>query len=144
MHVYCEISITLSEDVLALNLREGPKWYSATVTEILGVNIYNVFVHDLDITWKRHVQQLLPCNKSNMQDYDLNVEQADIPINVKQADIPLNVAPESDVPEDVNIPTVPDADNNVNCPEREDTDSIALRRSIRSKKPVERYVAGSY
>lgn len=31
--------------VLALNLREGQKWFKATVTEKLGINIYEVLLH---------------------------------------------------------------------------------------------------
>lgn len=49
----------LGASVLALNLREGPKWYDATVTEKLGINVYHVYVHQLKSTWKRHANQLL-------------------------------------------------------------------------------------
>lgn len=45
--------------VLALNMRGGQKWYDATVIEKLGVNVYNVQVHDLNTIWKRHANQLL-------------------------------------------------------------------------------------
>ena len=44
-----------------------------------GANIYNVFVHDPDITWKRrHVQYLLPFVRNNMQGNDLNVKPEDM------------------------------------------------------------------
>ena len=49
-------TFSFGENVLALNLRPGPKWYNATVTEVLGTNVYHVFVHELEATWKRHVQ----------------------------------------------------------------------------------------
>ena len=34
----------IGEPVLALNLREGPKWLHATVVEKVGINIYNVLI----------------------------------------------------------------------------------------------------
>ena len=54
IHVY-----SIGDSVLAFNLRLGRKWYRGTITEVLGMNVYNVFIHDLETTWKRHVQQLL-------------------------------------------------------------------------------------
>ena len=44
------------DHVLALNLHRGPKWYNAVVSEKLAINVY---YEDLDITWKRHKNQLL-------------------------------------------------------------------------------------
>lgn len=49
----------IGQNVLALNLREGPKWYNATVIQKLGINVYNVHVKQLDAIWKRHINQLL-------------------------------------------------------------------------------------
>ena len=46
------------DKVLALNLREGPKWYSALVIHKLAINVYNVYVEELDVIWKRHKNQL--------------------------------------------------------------------------------------
>ena len=46
----------IGNSVLALNLRGGQKWYDAKI----GINIYDVHVHDLNITWRRHANQLLP------------------------------------------------------------------------------------
>ena len=46
------------DKVLALNLREGPKWYSALVIDKLAINVYNVYVEELDVVWKRHKNQL--------------------------------------------------------------------------------------
>ena len=56
-------TFSIGDNVLALNMRSGPKWYNATVTEVLGTNVYNAFVHELEATWKRYVQQLLPCSE---------------------------------------------------------------------------------
>lgn len=54
----------VGSSVLALNLREGQKWYDATVIEVLGINVYNVRVHDLNVIWKRHSNQLLSIHQS--------------------------------------------------------------------------------
>ena len=52
---------------IPLNL--GPKWYNATVTKVLGTNVDNVFIHELEATWKRHIPELLSCSvdTSNVQ-----------------------------------------------------------------------------
>ena len=111
-------------------MRAGPKWYYATGTDVLGANIYDVIVHDLDITWKYHVQQLLAYDRSNMQHNDLNVKPAGVPIE--------------DIPEcDVSIPNVTDTNNVLNCPEQVNNDPMELYQSTRIRKPVERIFAGS-
>ena len=51
--------LLIGDNVLALNVREGPKWLKAIVTEKVAINIYNVHVVDLNIVWKRHITQLL-------------------------------------------------------------------------------------
>lgn len=48
----------IGDTVLALNLREGPKWYRGTIIDKIAINIYNVHVHYLDVVWKRHLHQL--------------------------------------------------------------------------------------
>lgn len=48
----------IGDDVLALNVRNGPKWYKARIVQQLGVNVYEVYVLDLDVLWKRHWNQL--------------------------------------------------------------------------------------
>lgn len=52
------VHFEVGEKVLALNMSRGPKWLKSTVLERLGSNVYNVFVSDLDLVWKRHVTQL--------------------------------------------------------------------------------------
>ena len=42
----------VGSSVLALNLRRGQKWYDATVIQVLGVNVFEVHVHDLNVVWK--------------------------------------------------------------------------------------------
>ena len=54
----------IGDHVLALNIRPGAKWYNATVTQKLGINVSNVHVHELDVVWKRHASQLLLISKS--------------------------------------------------------------------------------
>ena len=49
----------VGDRVLALNLREGPKWYHGKILQKLGVNVYNVRIDELNIVWKRHTNQLL-------------------------------------------------------------------------------------
>lgn len=58
----------IGSSVLALNVRGEPKWYQATVVEKIGVNVYNVQVHDLNIIWKRHSNQLLSIPKCSLVD----------------------------------------------------------------------------
>lgn len=53
------VGFNVGDSVLALNLAGGPKWYQATILDKVGDNIYNVHIHQLDVTWKRHKHQLL-------------------------------------------------------------------------------------
>lgn len=48
----------IGDDVLALNMRGGPKWYKARVVQKLAINVYEVLVPELDVIWKRHWNQL--------------------------------------------------------------------------------------
>ena len=48
----------VGDSVLALNLRGGDKWLKGIITEKLAINVFNVFVSELEITWKRHSNQL--------------------------------------------------------------------------------------
>ena len=52
-------TFSIDDNVLALNLLPGPKWYKVTVTEVLCTNVYNVFIHKLEATWIHHVQQFI-------------------------------------------------------------------------------------
>ena len=49
----------VGEDVLALNMSEGPKWLNAKIVQKLGINVYNVFVPTKGLVWKRHSSQLI-------------------------------------------------------------------------------------
>ena len=92
---------------------------------MLGTNVYNVFIEELEATWKRHVQQLLPCSVDirNVQNDRLNVPEnvSNVPEN-----IPPNITCDSNVNDDVDaltsLPINPD--------------SVTWRRSVRTKKPM--------
>ena len=50
-------SFDIGENVLARNLRDGPKWLSGTIVEKTGPVSYKVQVRDQ--VWRRHTDQLL-------------------------------------------------------------------------------------
>ena len=104
--------------VLALNVRPGPKWYKSTVVNKLGNNTYNVLVHDLDVTWKRHLSQLLPLSDSGHE-------------------LPTDRIPAFSDDNQSN-----DASVSVTCSNDESVpnENADLRRSTRLRNPVERYV----
>lgn len=59
---------TVGDTVLALILREGRKWLHATIVKILGDNVYEVNIHDIDAIWKRHAHQLLSIPSPKISD----------------------------------------------------------------------------
>ena len=61
----CKRSFNVGDAVRALNLGRGPKWYPGKVVKKLGSNVYIVFIPELDVTWKRHVNQMLFGMESN-------------------------------------------------------------------------------
>ena len=62
------VQFEVGQDVLALNLRDGPKWRTAVVVEKIAINVYNVQVKELGVIWKRHSNQLLPATATLQQD----------------------------------------------------------------------------
>ena len=134
--------------VLALNLREGPKWYQATVVQKLGINVYSVNIHCLDVTWKRYYHQLLPRSVKVNDEFprnktSLSKDQSPNRISSeniipKQTSTPPQQFQQSDVPmcdfqPVVNCETCDNGNKDVT------SDTIELRRSIRVRKPVVRY-----
>lgn len=75
----------VGDEVLALNVPNGPKWYNATVLEKLGINVYNVYVDELEIVWKRHKSQLLFISASRNR--DISNKSNDI---INEADTPTS------------------------------------------------------
>ena len=52
------VQFEVGDTVLELNAKENPKWYKGTVVERIGINIYMNNIHKLNVTWKRHANQL--------------------------------------------------------------------------------------
>ena len=50
--------LDVGSHVLALNPGVGPKWRRGVIVGQLGVNVYNVFVKEIGLIWKRHMSQL--------------------------------------------------------------------------------------
>ena len=52
------VQFEIGDRVLALNMSRGPKWLKSSIVELLGSNVYKVFVPELNLFWKRHLTQL--------------------------------------------------------------------------------------
>ena len=75
-----------------MNFRSGPKWYSGVITEKLGSNLYNVFVKDLNVTWRRHTNQMLSSvsNSNNSTVSDENYNTTDfITVPTSNSSVPV-------------------------------------------------------
>ena len=169
---YCYVQKPVSDDkrlpkfkvgdkVLALNLRDGPKWYLSTVVQQMGINVFNVLIHQLNVIWKRHSNQLLavstvdeeqsenvvfveskPENASpavNIPNFGRTCTQlAVLPSFASSNNVPL---PNNDVsvtvPNQINVP-IQNNDVNMSAPDQE-VIQCPLRRSCRARKPVSRY-----
>lgn len=160
-------AFSVGDKVLALNLREGPKWYRSIISNVEGINTFSVYIPSLDTTWRRHSNQLLHCNsKPSTSDNHivpnnpsaLIHEPIVIPNNQldNNNDLPLPVIPiqnndETSINDDArnyesNIATNdPPPVNAANVPPPVDnnvppvTVHVPLRRSARIRKPVVRY-----
>ncbi|XP_068205135.1 uncharacterized protein [Palaemon carinicauda] len=135
----------VSDKVLALNLKDGPKWFQGEIVQKLGVNVHNVHVLELDVLWKRHCNQLLSiigsepknsisnessCVSSyNELPYQQQVVQPYVPV-----ESPSNVSPQNNI-------SVPSIGVSGDIPV---TDVIPIRRSTRNKKPLIRYGYDEY
>ena len=166
------IVFNIGDNVLALNCQSGPKWYNARIVEKIAVNMYNVYVNELDTTWRRHAQQLLPfttniptlsndctsnVNRGNVINSSLS--PANNHDNPKDAGVINDEKSNSDIEEKA-IPSVTDfsdntkkdfsdssivvpvVDNNDCTVETLNTDHV-LRRSTRITKPIERFIPGT-
>ena len=122
----------VGDKVLALNLRPGVKWYSATIVERLGINIYNVKISDLGVVWRRHTNQLLPASsKQCTPESHLNPRLTTSVLPFDRADSNVIFDPDPIVLGSSAPSTAP-----VFCPVPE---TAVLRRSERMRKPVLRY-----
>ena len=90
---------SVGEKVYALNFHGGQKWYEARISEVVARNVYMVHVTSLGLTWKRHHDQLLPCNISDSVELPLV-----IPSNGKESEINAEtVEPEESSSGDVEV-----------------------------------------
>ena len=72
----------LGSRVLALNLQGSQKWYTTNIMERIGVNVYNVHVHDLNIVWTHHANKLVSITESPRFNAVLNQPDVDVPSSV--------------------------------------------------------------
>ena len=91
-------SFEIGSNVLAMNFRQGPKWYAGIITSRLGANIYEVFISDLKISWRRHSHQLLssvPVGNSseNSHTNDIDNDHDIVPLLTSNASVPVNQNP---------------------------------------------------
>lgn len=77
----------IGDSVLVLNLREGKKWYRGSVVEKLGINVYKVFVNELDSICKRHANQLIaiPDNPEELSEEDSRRDEPNFDVNVRRS-----------------------------------------------------------
>ena len=136
---------------MALNLRDGDKWLRGTVIQQLAINVYNVHIHDIGVVWKRHANQLLlnriPPSKTEFNLDKDNISDIRTPLLNRNElslsnDIPIdNESPnlsnsyENSCPQIIQNPDSNMSKNHSNLNE----DSPPLRRSQRTRKPIERY-----
>jgi len=127
----------VGHDVLALNLRDGPKWYTATIVQKLGINVFNVLIHNLNVIWKRHSNQLLSIpsrsdhGNNNANPVVTTNEDSELEPSVNCP--PIILPSEPTVSHDSVVPLPTNLENaNAEIPS-------VLRRSVRTRKPVVRY-----
>ena len=139
----------VGDSVLALNLREGPKWYNGSIIAKLGVNVFNVLIDDLNVIWKRHSNQLLKrnensglCSRSSIyRDSSMFQEVAESPYVTSPLD--SDISCESRVSGQAEA-QMPRPDTTQEIVESSNThhpidSGISLRRSNRVRKPVKRF-----
>ena len=66
--------LELGDAVLAFNYGNGPKWRRGIIVVKIGINVYNVFVKEVGLVWKRHLSQVLsiPPNYKNTNQSELS------------------------------------------------------------------------
>ena len=118
--------LELGDAVLAFNYGNGPKWRRGIIVGKLGINVYNVFVKEVGLVWKRHLSQLL----SIPPDYN-NTNQSELR-NSDDDDVNFSTVPTS---EDVPDPAIEYDDQSSEI----DPNNDDLRRSSRVRRPPLRY-----
>ena len=147
-------NFNVGDEVLAINFRNGPKWYKATIMQKLAANVFNVHIHDLNVVWKRHSNQLLNSISCNENNRSFNHFEDIVPNECYNDCSPIS---RSDDSKPVSVDTSPggsqpvlsppgvliDSDhltpnNHVPAPQstvNENVSSPSLRRSSRIRKP---------
>ena len=140
-------SYSIGDNILALSCRPGKKWYNGVIVDKEGVNIYSVFIKELNQTWRRHSNQIW----LSVPD---DIENSPNPLANSESDMisSLPNTPISD-PNDISIDdsesfydalndesqitSQTEPTSNVNI-ESTDFAGNELRRSTRIRKPVTR------
>ena len=125
----------VGDKVLALNLRDGPKWLHGSIVEKLGVNVFNVLIHDYNIVWKRHSNQLLSCHNENKN--ESVPDNAILDRSLLDINLPINIEPNNQTYETVADANHASSPSSSNLPIAES--NVTLRRSERIRQPVIRY-----
>lgn len=122
----------IGDTVLALNLREGPKWLIGTIVQKEGINVFSILIHKLNTTWRRHSNQLLSTSPSidNVEEPIIQDSSTDnILDNTSASQTNFRIPPNYVIPN-----TQVEEELTENDPQYQ-----LLRRSNRPKKPVVRY-----
>ena len=95
-----------------------PHWTEGVVTHVLGPTTYEVHIPDLQLTWKRHVDQMVHCPESLTsttvaQMMETGVEPQHINTERVPCAYPLPAAPTTPTPFDSSEP--PPSDVNLNA-----------------------------
>lgn len=90
----------------------------------LSFNVFNVLIHDLNVTWKRHSNQLLSLPSDSI-DYPVG-DGISTPVP-QVVEWPLVINPDNTICDDVSVDTGVNAES--------DSSAVPLRRSIRNIKP---------
>ena len=125
----------VGDKVLALNLRDGPKWLHGSIVEKLGVNVFNVLIHDYNIVWKRHSNQLLSCQNENKN--ESIPDNAILHRSMLDINLPIDIEPNNQTYETVADANHASSPSSSNLPIAES--NVTLRRSERIRQPVIRY-----
>ena len=137
-------SFNIGDNVLALNLRSGPKWYRGVVAGKLAVNIYEVYIDDLKIRWRRHTNQLKYLKSSNDADHlldsfgDFYVATNTSNNNENPAGNSNNCDASSQHTQQCNVPDASVQGQNEATGSTRSADRTLPRRSDRTPKPVVR------
>ena len=126
--------IDVGSHVLALNPASGPKWRKGVVVGQLGINVYNVYVKDIGLVWKRHLSQLSCIPEA----HDGTIEDVDSSyLAPTTSDVNQDIDDDNDVFYDATSETSEASDEDVHPPV--EIVSSGPRKSTRISRPPQRY-----